>query len=81
MKQALFNCVLIIASALCLAGCEECEQVQIKEKYCNTPFEAHIYLIEIKGHDYIVLYGSHKGGITHSESCPCMKEKKEHENE
>ena len=80
MKQTLFNYALVIASALCLSGCEKYEQVQIKEKYCNTPFEARIYLIEIKGHDYIVLYGSHKGGITHSESCPCKKEDKDESN-
>ena len=75
MKQTLFNYALVIASALCLSGCEKYEQLQIKEKYCNIPFEARIYSIEIEGHDYIVFNGYRKGGITHSESCPCKKEK------
>lgn len=76
MKQKLFNCALVITSALCLAGCEEYEKVQTNGKYCNTTIGAHIYSINIEGHDYIVFDGYNKGGITHSESCPCKKEAK-----
>ena len=76
MRQALFNCALVIASALCLAGCEEYEQVQPNGKYSNPTIGVIIYSIEIEGHDYIVFNGYRKGGITHSESCPCKKEAK-----
>lgn len=29
--------------------------------------------VEYKGHYYIVYDGPHKGGITHSPDCPCLK--------
>ena len=89
MKKTLFNYVLIIASALFLSGCEEHEQshtqqlqtqqLQTKVKYYNPIMGVHIYSIEVEGHDYIVFDSHHKGGIIHSESCPCKK--KENENE
>lgn len=76
MKQKLFNCALVITSALCLAGCYEYEQVNSKKKYYNTTTGVRIYSIEIEGHEYILFNGYRKGGITHSESCPCRKEAK-----
>ena len=75
MKKTLFTYALIIASALCIAGCEKYEQVQLNGKYYNTTIGVRIYSIEIEGHDYIVFDGYRKGGIVHSESCPCKKEK------
>ena len=52
MKKTLFNYALIIASALCLSGCEEHEQsqtqqFQTKAKYYNPIIGVHIYSIEI----------------------------------
>ena len=94
MKKTLFNYALIIASALCLSGCEEHEQshtqqlqtqqlqtqqFQTKVKYYNPIIGVHIYSIEVEGHCYIIFDSHHKGGIIHSESCPCKK--KENENE
>ena len=76
MKQTLFNYALVIASALCIAGCEKYEKVQTNGKYRNTTIGVRMYSIEIEGHDYIVFDGYRKGGITHSESCPCKKEAK-----
>lgn len=80
MKQVLFKCVLVIASALFLTGCEEhayYESEQSTERYFKKTFDTIIYSIEIEGHKYIIFNGFRKGGIIHSESCPCMKEKKE----
>lgn len=77
MKKTLSNYALIIASALCLAGCEEhtaSEQSQPNVKYFMKTFSTFIYSICIEGHDYIVFDGCRKGGIIHSESCPCKKE-------
>ena len=81
MKKTLFIYALIIASALCLSGCEEYEQLQaqqlqaqqsqIKVKYYNPVMGVHIYSIDIEGHCYIVFDGHYKGSIIHSESCPC----------
>lgn len=80
MKKTLFNYALVIASALFLTGCEEhadYESAQSTERYFKKTFTTMIYSIEIEGHKYIVFNGSQKGGIIHSESCPCIKEKKE----
>lgn len=76
MRQTLFNCALVIASALFLEGCEKYEQVQSNRKYYYTTTGVRIYSIEIEGHEYIVFDDYCKGGITHSESCPCKKEAK-----
>lgn len=88
MKHKLFNCALVIASALCLAGCDrhgyeqfQTQQFKSKGEYYNPTIGVRIYSIEIEGHEYILFDGYREGGITHSESCPCRKEKKEHENE
>lgn len=87
MKKTLFNYALIIASALCLAGCEEYEyeqfqtqQFKTKVKYYNPTIGVRIYSIEIEGHDYILFNGYRKGGITHSASCPCKKEDNDESN-
>lgn len=77
MKHTLINYVLIIASALCLSGCEEhtdSSSTKPNVKYFNNSFHASIYSMEIEGHEYIIFDGYYKGGIIHSESCPCKKE-------
>jgi hypothetical protein len=76
MKTILFNDVLVIASALCLAGCgvkDDSASAPSKEKYFKQSVSTHIYSIEIEGHEYIIFDGAYKGGIIHSESCPCRK--------
>ena len=80
MKQTLSNYALIIAFALCPAGCEEYEyeqfqtqQFKTKVKYYNPTIGVRIYSIEIEGHDYILFNSYRKGGIVHSASCPCRK--------
>ena len=86
MRQTLFNCALIIASALCIAGCVEhiehkdIEQAQLNVKYFIKTISTHIFSIEIEGHKYIIFNGGYKGNIIHSESCPCKKENKEVKN-
>ena len=81
MRQELFNCALVITLALCLclAGCEEHADTapeQSKVKFFKKNFTTFIYSIEIEGHDYIIFDSYQKGGIIHSESCPCRKEAK-----
>lgn len=88
MKQTLCNYALVIASALCLSGCEEqtysaqaqsaqaqYAPAQSKVKCYKPTGDVRIYSIEIEGHVYIIFDGHRKGGIIHSESCPCKKEK------
>ena len=79
MKYTLCNYALVIASALLLAGCEEYTDTapaQSNVKYYRRTSGTAIYSICIEGHEYIILNGSHKSNIIHSESCPCKKEAK-----
>ena len=79
MRHTLFNCALVISSALCLDGCEvhtAYEPAQSNVKYYRRTSTTAIYSICIEGHEYIILNGDRKGFITHSESCPCKKEAK-----
>ena len=79
MKHTLCNYALVIASALCLSGCEvhtSYEPAQSNVKYYRRTSGTAIYSICIEGHEYIILNGDRKGFITHSESCPCKKEAK-----
>ena len=77
MKHTLINYALIIASALCLSGCEEhtdSASTQPNKKVFESSFNSCIYSLEIEGHEYIIFDGYRKGGIIHSESCQCKKE-------
>lgn len=70
------NALVIIASALCLAGCsvkDDSVLVPPEERYFKKSATTFIYSIEIEGHEYIIFDGMRKGGIIHSESCPCKK--------
>lgn len=66
----------VIVSALCLAGCsvkDDPASVPPEERYFKKSASTFIYSIEIEGHEYIIFDGFRKGGIIHSESCPCKK--------
>lgn len=75
MNTILFKGALaVIASALCLAGCsvkDDSASVPPEERYFKKSATTFIYSIEIEGHEYIIFDGMRKGGIVHSESCPC----------
>lgn len=76
MNTILFNDALVIASALCLAGCGvnvDPASAPSRERYFKKSASTFIYSIEIEGHEYIVFDGFRKGGIVHSESCTCKK--------
>ena len=79
MKYTLCNCALVIASALCLSGCEvhtSYEPAQSNVKYYRRTRGTAIYSICIERHEYIILNGDRKCYIIHSESCQCKKEAK-----
>ena len=71
------DATLAIALALCLAGCgvdvesTSAPPTPSKEVYFKRSLSTSIYSIEIEGHEYIIFDGVRKGGIIHSESCPC----------
>ena len=35
---------------------------------------SEVKVVTVKGHEYIIVNGSNRGGIVHSESCPCKKD-------
>lgn len=68
------DATLAIALALCLAGCGvdvNSTSTPSTERYFKKSATTFIYSIEIEGHEYIIFDGMRKGGIIHSESCPC----------
>lgn len=76
MKTPWIGYTLAIASALCLVGCGEngdSASAPSNEKCFKRSVSTRIYSIRIEGHEYIVFDGTSKGGIIHSESCPCRK--------
>lgn len=76
MNTILFNGALVIASALCLAGCEAKDDAALspsRARRLRTQTNARIYLVEFEGHDYIIFEDYRRGGIVHSESCTCKK--------
>lgn len=79
MKMLWIRFIIVIIFALCLAGCgmnDDSAYVQpnmSNERYFKQSSSAIIYSISIEGHEYIVFDGAYKGGIIHSESCPCKK--------
>lgn len=36
---------------------------------------SEVKVVTVKGHEYIIVNGSNRGGIVHSESCPCKEGK------
>lgn len=76
MKTPWIVCTLAVASALYLAGCgvdanSTSTSTPSTERYFKKSMSTFIYSIEIEGHKYIIFDGVRKGGIIHSESCPC----------
>ena len=37
---------------------------------------SEVFIVNVKGHDYVIFDGCYKGGIVHAESCPCKQNKK-----
>lgn len=33
--------------------------------------------VEIDGHEYLMMHGEHRSGITHSPNCKCLKERED----
>lgn len=58
--------ILILLAAICLCGCGASET--------NIPIprvNAHIEVVEIEGHEYIVIGPYSNPRIIHAEHCPC----------
>lgn len=70
------NKTLLLLGIVILFGCDN-THFSGKERVYGARYDDEIYTVTYEGHEYIVLYGYRKGGITHAESCPCKNRIKE----
>jgi hypothetical protein len=72
MKTTLFILMIL------LMGCSDVP-VNQKEKKAEHEYRDsynHVFKITLEGHEYWLFEGYSKGGIIHSESCPCKNKSK-----
>lgn len=75
-------CVLLAVLAICeLTGCDEHKKegrlsnMRRDEGIVKYTYGGCIRVVNIDGHDYLLYAQDRGGGICHSASCKCMKEK------
>ena len=65
--------LLLLPLVLFVLGCKN----QLSEPETRFGYGANdVFVINVKGHDYVIYDGYCKGGIVHAESCPCKQNKK-----
>lgn len=70
MKKLLILSIL----AFGLVGCEKCKKsIEYDNTWANHGYTIITKVVQIEGHKYIILCGSHAGTIIHAESCDCRK--------
>lgn len=54
-------------------GAEKSVRELEREQAARSSFwdTSEVKVVTVKGHEYIIVNGSNRGGIVHSESCPC----------
>ena len=66
--------IVLVTGVLCAIDEAE-EQVgeSAREQAARQSFwdVSEVKVVTVKGHEYIIVNGSNRGGIVHSESCPC----------
>lgn len=65
--------LLLLTSVLLVAGCGEYKEPETRFGYGAN----EVFVVNVKGHDYVIFDGYNKGGIVHAESCPCKQKGKE----
>jgi hypothetical protein len=60
--------ILILLAAICLCGCGW-KLTKTKEDIPRV--NAHMQVVEIEGHEYIVIGPRNNPRIVHAEHCPC----------
>ena len=78
----LWQVVLVILTIVLVVGVlctidrvdeQAVEASQERERAARESFwdVSGVKVVTVKGHEYIIVNGSNRGGIVHSESCPC----------
>lgn len=65
-----FLSVIIGLVLLCTAIDESAQEQAARESFWDI---SDVKVVTVKGHEYIIVNGSNRGGIVHSESCPCKE--------
>ena len=65
--------VTMVVSERTAQGTEESMRKLVREQAARKSFwdVSEVKVVTVKGHEYIIVDGSNRGGIVHSESCPC----------
>lgn len=65
--------VTMVATERTAQGAEESMRKLVREQATRRLFWdiSEVSVVTVKGHEYIIVNGSNRGGIVHSESCPC----------
>jgi hypothetical protein len=71
MKKLALALALGVVLVSCNGGKEVNSEVTILSNHNGTDID--IKVIEIRGHEYVILDGNKQGGICHAESCACKK--------
>ena len=72
--------IMLAIAAVCVCGCEDIgreNEIQatggkvypISDRL--LPSGAKVFVVQIDGHDYLLLSGWRRAGICHSATCPC----------
>lgn len=65
--------VAMVVTERTAQGAEESMRELVREQAARKSFwdVSEVKVVTVKGHEYIIVDGSNRGGIVHSESCPC----------
>ena len=70
---AIFALVAMLIVSMVAEGTAQDAEGSARERAARESFwdVSEGKVVTVKGHEYIIVNGSNRGGIVHSESCPC----------
>jgi len=70
---AIFALVAMLIVSMVAEGTAQDAEGSAREQAARESFWdiSEVKVVTVKGHEYIIVNGSNRGGIVHSESCPC----------
>lgn len=69
--------IAVAAASLLLYGWSKLEDAKTEDNALTYHgLSCYIRVIEIEGHKYVLMDGTHSSAIVHAASCHCMEEKK-----
>lgn len=65
--------LLLIVATFLIISCDEYKKPNREFTYGSND----VFVVNVKGHDYVIYDGYRKGGIVHAESCQCKTRKED----